>query len=259
MNFFKKNQIVVFTIGLMLITAGYLSYMNNNKDSTRSSIDASSIADSEEMASIGDAKLVSANVVQSTNEVGDDDEIISNSENSNLIINSENIEDTLANNELVNSTDTTAEQENAEQENNENLEVSGKVDSSETDLETGSNSSTTIDEYFTSSRLERENMYSKRIENYQDILNNSNVSEAQKKTAQEEITKLNNEQNALMITENLLKTKGISDLIIFVNGDSINVIVKGDNIEKEKIAQIQNVITRELDADIGNVHITTKN
>ncbi len=254
MNFFKKNQIVVFTIGLMLITAGYLSYMNNNKDSTRSSIDASSIADSEEMASIGDAKLVSANVVQSTNEVGDDDEIISNSENSNLIINSENIEDTLANNKLVNSTDTTVEQEN-----NENLEVSGKVDSSENDLETGSNSSTTIDEYFTSSRLERENMYSKRIENYQDILNNSNVSEAQKKTAQEEITKLNNEQNALMITENLLKTKGISDLIIFVNGDSINVIVKGDNIEKEKIAQIQNVITRELDADIGNVHITTKN
>lgn len=264
MNFFKKNQIVVFTIGLMLITAGYLSYMNNNKDNTRSSIDASSIADSEEMASIGDAKLVSANVAQSTNEVGDDDEIISNSENSNLIINSENIEDTLANNELVNSTDTTAEQENAEQENaeqenNENLEVNGKVDSSETDLETGSNSSTTIDEYFTSSRLERENMYSKRIENYQDILNNSNVSEAQKKMAQEEITKLNNEQNALMITENLLKTKGISDLIIFVNGDSINVIVKGDNIEKEKIAQIQNVITRELDADIGNVHITTKN
>ena len=264
MNFFKKNQIVVFTIGLMLITAGYLSYMNNNKDSTRTSIDASSIADSEEMASIGDAKLVSANVAQSTNEVGDDDEIISNSENSNLIINSENIEDTLANNELVNSTDTTAEQENAEQENaeqenNENLEVNGKVDSSETDLETGSNSSTTIDEYFTSSRLERENMYSKRIENYQDILNNSNVSEAQKKMAQEEITKLNNEQNALMITENLLKTKGISDLIIFVNGDSINVIVKGDNIEKEKIAQIQNVITRELDADIGNVHITTKN
>ena len=99
MNFFKKNQIVVFTIGLMLITAGYLSYMNNNKDNTRSSIDASSIADSEEMASIGDAKLVSANVAQSTNEVGDDDEIISNSENSNLIINSENIADTLANNE----------------------------------------------------------------------------------------------------------------------------------------------------------------
>ena len=254
MNFFKKNQIVVFTIGLMLITAGYLSYMNNNKNSTKSSIDASSIADSEEMASIGDAKLVSANAVQSTNEIKGNDEIISNNENSNLIINSENIEDTLENNELVNGTDATIESGD-----NENLEANSKTDNSETDLETSSNITTTIDEYFTSSRLERENMYSKRIENYQDILNNSNVSEAQKKTAQEEITKLNNEQNALMITENLLKTKGISDLIIFVNGDSINVIVKGDNIEKENIAQIQNVITRELGADIGNVHITTKN
>ena len=231
MNFFKKNQIVVFTIGLMLITAGYLSYMNNNKENTKTSIDASSIADSEEMASIGDAKLVSANVAQNLNEIDSNSELVEGTDNSNLI-------------------------ENSERTDNSTVNSSNVVTNT---IETSSDSIETIDEYFTSSRLERENMYSKRIENYQDILNNSNVSEAQKKTAQEEISKLNNEQNALMITENLLKTKGIEDLIIFVNGDSINVIVKGDNIEKEKIAQIQNVITRELDADIGNVHITTKN
>ena len=101
-------------------------------------------------------------------------------------------------------------------------------------------------------------MYSQRIENYQNILNNTNVSEAQKKTAQEEITKINNEQNAIMIAENLIKTKGIEDLVIFVNGDSINVIVKGEELEKEEIAQIQNIITRELGADIGNIHIMNK-
>ena len=101
-------------------------------------------------------------------------------------------------------------------------------------------------------------MYSQRIENYQNILNNTNVSEAQKKTAQEEITKINNEQNAIMIAENLIKTKGIEDLVIFVNGDSINVIVKGEELEKEEIAQIQNIITRELEADIGNIHIMNK-
>ncbi len=235
MNFFKKNQIVVFTIGLMLITAGYLSYMNNNKENTKTSIDASSIADSEEMASIGDAKLVSANVAQNLNEIDSNSELVEGIDNSNLIENSER-KDNSTDNSTVNSSNVVTNT-----------------------IETSSDSIETIDEYFTSSRLERENMYSKRIENYQDILNNSNVSEAQKKTAQEEISKLNNEQNALMITENLLKTKGIEDLIIFVNGDSINVIVKGDEIEKEEIAQIQNVITRELDADIGNIHITTKN
>ena len=234
MNFFKKNQIVVFTIGLMLITAGYLSYMNNNKEDTKTSIDASSIADSEEMASIGDAKLVSANVAQNLNEIGSNSEMVESTENSNLIENSEGTDNNTDNSTVYSS----------------NV-ITGTI-------ETSSDSIETIDEYFTSSRLERENMYSKRIENYQDILNNSNVSEAQKKTAQEEITKLNNEQNALMITENLLKTKGIEDLIIFVNGDSINVIVKENDIKKEEIAQIQNIITRELNADIGNIHITTK-
>ena len=195
-----------------------------------SSLHASSIADSEEMASIGDAKLVSANVAQNLNEIGSNSEMVESTENSNLIENSEGTD----NNTVYSS----------------NV-ITGTI-------ETSSDSIETIDEYFTSSRLERENMYSKRIENYQDILNNSNVSEAQKKTAQEEITKLNNEQNALMITENLLKTKGIEDLIIFVNGDSINVIVKENDIKKEEIAQIQNIITRELNADIGNIHITTK-
>ena len=230
MNFFKKNQIVVFTIGLMLITAGYLSYMNNNKEDTKTSIDASSIADSEEMASIGDAKLVSANVAQSVNEM---------TNNTDKNINNTDLDSSI--NEIV------------------DTETSAITDTKdENTLETSSNNSNSIDEYFTSSRLDRETMYSQRIENYQDILNNSNVSEAQKKTAQEEITKLNNEQNALMITENLLKTKDIEDLIIFVNGDSINVIVKGNDIRKEEIAQIQNIITRELNADIGNIHITTK-
>lgn len=230
MNFFKKNQIVVFTIGLMLITAGYLSYINNNKDNVKTSVDASSIADSEKMASIGDAKLVSANVAQSVNEMTNNTETNINIADLNSSIN-----------EIVD-TET-------------NITTNTKEENT---IETSSNSSSSIDEYFTSSRLDRETMYSQRIENYQDILNNSNVSEAQKKTAQEEITKLNNEQNALMITENLLKTKGIEDLIIFVNGDSINVIVKENDIKKEEIAQIQNIITRELNADIGNIHITTK-
>lgn len=243
MNFFKsifkRNQIIVFTIGLMIITAGYLSYMNNNKEGN-ASLTASDIADSEEMASIGDAKLVSANVAEDTNSMNSNN-LIEEADDTNTIdtntIDSNSIDNTLENNTGS---------------NNDNATTTVTTSSSNT------NSTQDIDSYFTSSRLERESMYSQRIENYQDILNNSNVSEAQKKTAQAEITKLNNEQNAIMIAENLIKTKGIEDLIIFVNGESINVIVKGDEVKKEEIAQMQNIITRELEADIGNIHIMNK-
>ena len=61
-----------------------------------------------------------------------------------------------------------------------------------------------------------------------------------------------------MIAENLIKTKGIEDLMIFINDSSVNVIIKGNEPKKEEIAQIQNIITRELNVDIEDIHIMNK-
>lgn len=61
-----------------------------------------------------------------------------------------------------------------------------------------------------------------------------------------------------MITENLIKTKGFEDLIIFINDSSINVIIKSKKLKAEQIAQIQNIVTRELKAKIDNIHISNK-
>ena len=253
MRTLKKNQIVVFVIGLMIITAGYLSYSNNSDGANNGLLEASMITDSEEMASIGDARLVSANVADS-NTIGNNiatntitgikdnitNDVENDKENANNVLNSVNVENSSAN---------IGTEKNSELSEDENNIVESQT------VET---SSTQDDGYFTNSRLERNTLYSQQIENYQDILNNTNVSEAQKQIAQEEITRINNEQNAIMITENLIKTKGIEDLIIFVNGDSINVIVKGENLNEEKIAQIQNIVTRELEAEIEDIHIMSK-
>ena len=61
-----------------------------------------------------------------------------------------------------------------------------------------------------------------------------------------------------MICENLIKTKGFENNVIFVNGDSISVIIETDNVSQEEIAQIQNIVSRELNAQIENIHITNK-
>lgn len=217
----KKNQIVIFVIGLMIITAGYLSYSTNS--SLDKTVESSALLDSEEMASIGDAKLVSANV-SSVNTIDEDVESINE----------------------INNTTNNSKYSNIIEENNLADDV------------VSNNIAESSDDYFINSRLERNTMYSQTIEAYQKILNNTNVSEAQKKTAQAEITKLTELQNGIMISENLIKTKGIDDLVIFVNNDSINVIVKGNEPKKDKIAQIQNIITRELEADIKDIHIMNK-
>lgn len=113
-------------------------------------------------------------------------------------------------------------------------------------------------QYFTESKLEREKMYSQMLESYQKILNNSQMPDTQKEISQNEIKKINDTKNAIMISENLLKNKGFEDLIIFVNGESINVVIQSKELSQEQIAQVQNIIVRELKADIENIHISNK-
>ena len=61
-----------------------------------------------------------------------------------------------------------------------------------------------------------------------------------------------------MIAENLLLAKGFDKSIVFVNDQSISVIIGKEMLEQEEIAQIQNIISRELKSDVSNIHISTK-
>ena len=238
MKVIKKNQIIIFVGALMLIVAGYLNFSGDG--TINNLIPTSTLADSEEMASIGDAKLVSANVVE---ENTGEDELSENGETlesntgeiANEITNENNIE--LSTDEVISSEET--------------LETSGTVPN------TSSNNNNT-DSYFTQSRLDRDTMYSQSLDTYQKIINNENISEDQKSIAQEEISKINKEKNSIMIAENLIKVKGFEDLIIFVNGENVSVIVKADKLEEKDIAQIQNIVTRELGADVENINISNK-
>ena len=117
---------------------------------------------------------------------------------------------------------------------------------------------TTTDDYFAKSKLERDTMYSQMLETYENILNSTNASETQKQSATEEISKINNTKNSIMICENLLKTKGFENSVIFVNDESISVIIGAEELKEDQIAQIQNIISREMKADIENIHISTK-
>ena len=237
MRTLKKNQIVVFVIGLMIITAGYLSYSNNSDGANNGLLEASMITDSEEMASIGDAKLVSGEPIDANQ--------VNNLQANEINTNNDEVSANLVEN-ATQTADLKGEDTNTINSNElhdvENIDSNTLIDDAEKTEETN-NSELSDSDYFTNSRLNRDTMYSQRIENYQDLLNNTNV---------------NNEQNAIMIAENIIKTKGVDDLIILVNGDSVNVVVGGEELEKETIAQIQNIITRELGTDIGNIHIMNK-
>lgn len=112
------------------------------------------------------------------------------------------------------------------------------------------------DDYFTASRLERENMYSQQLANYQKIIDSTTITSEQKAIAEKEIKRINDDKNAIMIIENLVKTKGFEDIVIFVNGNSVNAVIKAEKLNTQEIAQVQNIISRELNVEFANIHIS---
>lgn len=177
MKFMKKNQVVIYVIALMLIVAGYLNFTADGD--FRSAVQtASSEEELNKMANIGDAQLVSSNVIS--------------------------------------------------------------------------------DDYFSTSKLERDTMYSQMLETYEKVLNSNNSLETQKQSATDEIKKINDTKNSIMICENLIKTKGFKNSVIFVNGDSVSIVVKDEQLTTEKVAQIQNIVSREMNTKVENIHISSK-
>lgn len=154
-----------------------------------------------------------------------------------------NVDENLGDATLVNSNEVKEQEQNQEQ----NQEQEQK------------NEQEPVNDYFQESKLSRDTMYSQTLETYQKMLDNSNVSEEQKAIVTQEIAKLNQEKNAIMICENVLSTKGFNKCVIFVNVDSISVVVGKEKIETDEIAQIQNIVSREMNAKVENIHIMTNN
>ena len=234
MKLFKKNQVIIYVIALMLVAAGYLNYTANGN--TNSIIPTSGTEEElDQMANIGDAQLVSSNDIVN--------EAVNNTANN---IENAKTENTSSNTVTTSSTttNTTSENSNNNIENNEETkQTTAKVSDND---------------YFSKSKLERDTMYSQMIETYEKVLNSDNSLETQKQSATDEIKKINDTKNSIMICENLIQTKGFENSVVFVNGESVSVIIEASELSKEQVAQIQNIISREMNAKAENIHISNK-
>ena len=259
-NILKRNQIIILVIALMLVSAGYLSYSENARTNETTQTSTIQIEDETKSAGIGDAKLVNSNdviegnmeevaMVPNENQISNNkEEFLNNEETNNVDVSKEKTKSITGNeteNKVENSTESAAISEEAASDTNK-----------EKTKETASKAQS--DEYFSESRLNRETMYSQMLESYQKILESDTISETQKSIAQTEIKNINDTRNRIMICENLIKTKGFENLIIFVNDKSISVVIKANELSQEQIAQVQNIIAREMEAEASNIHISNK-
>ena len=114
------------------------------------------------------------------------------------------------------------------------------------------------DEYFSATRIDREKMYSQMLETYQKMIDSSEITNAQKAIAIQEINNITTTKNAIMIAENLIKNKNFQDVVILVSNNTASVVVKAGTLTAEQIAQIQNIVCRELALKSEDINISNK-
>ena len=101
-------------------------------------------------------------------------------------------------------------------------------------------------------------MYSKSIETYQNIIDSQAISSEQKAIAIQEIEKINNLQNSIKVAEELIRLKGFEDVVIYSSNDKISVIVRVATLSNTQVAQIQNIVSKELSVEVSDITISNK-
>ena len=109
-------------------------------------------------------------------------------------------------------------------------------------------------------KYDRDNMYSELSENYTSVIKNEKSSEAEIKEYQQKLSELIKQKNLITMVENVIKAKGIEDIVIIpTNNDNINVVIKSkENLTQQQIAQIQQILVDQLGANANKISIECK-
>ena len=118
-----------------------------------------------------------------------------------------------------------------------------------------SSTTTDADEYFTSSRLNRQQSKDKAIELLETVVNSESSSAASIEKANAEITDIAAKTELEGTVENLIKAKGFDDCVVFIGSDIANVVVKSDGLTAQQAAQISEIVVSQTKFSSSNVKI----
>lgn len=221
----KKNQIIITALLIMIAVAGYLNYSQSVVNDRQEK--DSAVAQSQE-----EQETLSENAQEETLALSEDE--IFTQEQGEYEISEETTAD--GEFEVADSGELLSEEETAV---GEAVLVSNMIEQ----------------DYFTSAKLEREQNRAKSKEILMELVNDENVTKAQKQEALDEIlamTKIAEKENA---AELMLESKGFSDVVVSMSEESVDVIVNVSELTTPQMAQIEDIVKRKTGADASEIII----
>ena len=98
---------------------------------------------------------------------------------------------------------------------------------------------------------------SHRSKEYQKIIDDAGVSEAEKKSAVDAMVKLTENAQMEEDAQMMLEAKGFKNAVVSLSDECCDVIVGKDDVTDEKRAQIEDIIKRKTNIGASNIVIST--
>lgn len=251
-NIFRKNQIIIVALAIMIIIAGYLNYSgkNNDDETNMADFESGEVLDYEENEDTASDNELDGDLVSKL----DDEDAVAEDANTDEAADAEE-EDAKAVDATADDTADVSSEDKEELAVTDTGEVVASKDDTDTPGEAVLVSTTIPTNYFSSAKLEREQLRAKNIEIYNDIINNVNTSEEDKAKAVDALINLTALKEKEFKVETLLGAKGFSDTIVTISENNVDVIVNAPTISDQDIAKIEDIVTRNTGVDIEDVVI----
>lgn len=230
-NIFKKNQLIITALAIMIAVAGYLNYSGTKLDSTKVTADTDGASADEELASDISAEDIYAQSGLEELQFADGD-ILS------LDADAEDLDMTEMDVAEVSGTDV------AELDEDENP---GEAVMASTTAGVGLSAE---------AKVTREQLRSKNKEILLEVINNTNISDEQKQAAIDSMIELTDIAERESAAEILLQAKGFEDAVVSITDDQVDVVVNMAEVDDAGRAQIEDIVKRKTGISGENIVIT---
>lgn len=282
---FKKNQIIITALAIMIAVVGYLNFAKDKEDEAdkESALTAASNnvngkdQDKDDLDGDEFADLSAEDIGEDYNfvyQVSDDGDLVLK-ENMAAQNNGDNVAAS-GNNAEENNTEN---KDNADPEKTNGETGDKKEDQKQSEAEvTGApekdkDASTQTDEstpgeavftsvtlqngYFANAKLGREQMRAKSKEALMAVVSDSTVADELKQDAIDQIIALTARAENENAAEILLEAKGYEGVVVSISDTEVDVVVNAESVTEQQIAQIEDIVSRKTGVSAEGIVITT--
>lgn len=260
---FKKNQLMITALALMIAVAGYLHFSGDVSDQitvTEGEEAEETSAEAKEAAHMIEYTVEDTYTADELAEMDvNSDMSATDADEAALDISDEDSE------ELVDLESLDSEVEYADTEGYEDelaavdaqaLAESSDVEEGEVPGEAVFTSSYTVNT-LQGAKLMKEQTRAENKAALMEIINNTNLADEQKQAALDNVVTITQTAEKEMSAEILLDARGFEDAVVSITGDTVDVVVSSAELSDAQRAQIEDIVMRKTGVSIENIVIST--